>query len=193
MLLGNRLCIDFANTSFCPISETGKINSFEDWLFFYEITGVLERAESQSLQKLAGKDTEVFTSLFERSLSFRNTIRSILAAIQNDSTVPARFIKETNEILKYYEGYYTIKQSENGYLLEYEYSKQNPDRLLVPIAHSLSNLLIESNRIIRKCANPECGIYFHDISPKKNRKWCSMELCGNNAKARSFLDRNRTK
>lgn len=193
MLLGNRLCIDFANTSFCPINESGKLNSLEDWLFFYEITGVLDRSESQTLQKLAGKDVEVFTSLFERSMSFRNTIRSILTVLQNASPVPTRFIKETNEILKYYEGYYTIKQMDKVYLLEYEYSKQNPDRLLVPLAYSLSQLVTESDKIIRKCANPECGIFFHDVSPKKNRKWCSMELCGNNAKARAFLDRSRKK
>lgn len=193
MLLGNRLCIDFANTSICPTNESGKINTLTDWLFFYEITGVLDRNESQNIQKLAAKESNVFTTLFNKSLSFRSTIRSILHSFETNSNLPPRYIKETNEILKNYEGYYVLKGSEKSYQLEYEYSRQNPDKLLVPIAFSLSTMLTESDKMIRKCANPDCGIYFHDISPKKNRKWCSMELCGNNAKARAFLDRSRKK
>lgn len=68
--------------------------------FFYEITGVLDRNESQNIQKLAAKESNVFTTLFNKSLSFRSTIRSILHSIETNSNLPPRYIKETNEILK---------------------------------------------------------------------------------------------
>ncbi|HEU4947243.1 MAG TPA: CGNR zinc finger domain-containing protein [Kribbella sp.] len=36
---------------------------------------------------------------------------------------------------------------------------------------------------IRRCAHPDCVLHFYDISPKGNRRWCSMAGCGNRAKA----------
>jgi predicted RNA-binding Zn ribbon-like protein len=36
---------------------------------------------------------------------------------------------------------------------------------------------------IRKCAHPDCVLHFYDVSPKANRRWCSMAGCGNRAKA----------
>jgi predicted RNA-binding Zn ribbon-like protein len=42
---------------------------------------------------------------------------------------------------------------------------------------------------IRCCAGPGCGWLFHDSSPNKRRRWCSMESCGNRAKARRHYAR----
>lgn len=36
---------------------------------------------------------------------------------------------------------------------------------------------------LRHCAHPDCVLYFYDVSPKANRRWCSMAGCGNRAKA----------
>ncbi|GAA5155050.1 CGNR zinc finger domain-containing protein [Pseudonocardia eucalypti] len=36
---------------------------------------------------------------------------------------------------------------------------------------------------IRRCAHPDCVLYFYDTSPKRARRWCSMAGCGNRAKA----------
>lgn len=35
---------------------------------------------------------------------------------------------------------------------------------------------------LRNCANPDCGILFLDNSRPGNRRWCSMDTCGNQAK-----------
>jgi predicted RNA-binding Zn ribbon-like protein len=41
----------------------------------------------------------------------------------------------------------------------------------------------EASRI-RVCASPTCSARFYDRSPAGRRRWCSMALCGNEAKAR---------
>jgi CGNR zinc finger/Putative stress-induced transcription regulator len=43
----------------------------------------------------------------------------------------------------------------------------------------------------RMCANPECTGVFYDASKNHSRKWCSMQLCGNRSKVRSFRERER--
>ncbi|MEL6323421.1 MAG: CGNR zinc finger domain-containing protein, partial [Pseudomonadota bacterium] len=30
---------------------------------------------------------------------------------------------------------------------------------------------------------PTCTLYFHDVSKNHKRRWCSMDICGNRAKA----------
>lgn len=42
-----------------------------------------------------------------------------------------------------------------------------------------------------KCANPACVLWFHDVSKNGRRRWCSMEGCGNRAKAARFAAKGR--
>jgi predicted RNA-binding Zn ribbon-like protein len=39
---------------------------------------------------------------------------------------------------------------------------------------------------VRVCASDTCSARFYDRSPAARRRWCSMALCGNVAKARAF-------
>jgi predicted RNA-binding Zn ribbon-like protein len=38
---------------------------------------------------------------------------------------------------------------------------------------------------IRACAADDCGLVFYDESRSNNRRWCSMQRCGNRAKVRA--------
>lgn len=42
---------------------------------------------------------------------------------------------------------------------------------------------------IRTCAADDCGLFLLDMSRPNLRRWCSMELCGNRSKMRSFRSR----
>jgi predicted RNA-binding Zn ribbon-like protein len=44
-------------------------------------------------------------------------------------------------------------------------------------------------RRIRVCAAENCGLLFVDTSRSGQRRWCSMELCGNRAKVRTHRSR----
>ena len=43
---------------------------------------------------------------------------------------------------------------------------------------------------IRQCAANDCGLVFYDESRTNNRRWCSMQRCGNRAKVRAFRTRS---
>jgi predicted RNA-binding Zn ribbon-like protein len=45
---------------------------------------------------------------------------------------------------------------------------------------------------LKACANDECQWAFFDRSKNRSGHWCSMESCGNRAKARHFRQRRRT-
>jgi predicted RNA-binding Zn ribbon-like protein len=43
---------------------------------------------------------------------------------------------------------------------------------------------------IRYCSADDCSILYLDTSRSANRRWCSMQRCGNRAKVRAFRERN---
>lgn len=42
---------------------------------------------------------------------------------------------------------------------------------------------------VRRCAADDCRLVFRDESRTNNRRWCSMERCGNRAKVRAHRER----
>lgn len=45
---------------------------------------------------------------------------------------------------------------------------------------------------IRECLAPDCGYLYLDTSRSGNRRWCSMQRCGNRAKVRAHRSRKTT-
>jgi predicted RNA-binding Zn ribbon-like protein len=46
-------------------------------------------------------------------------------------------------------------------------------------------------RRLKACRDEHCRVAFYDHSRNRSRAWCSMEVCGNREKARSFRARQR--
>ena len=56
--------------------------------------------------------------------------------------------------------------------------------------HEVDSSHLESGeQRIRQCSASDCGLVFYDESRTNNRRWCSMQRCGNRAKVRAFRER----
>ena len=63
-----------------------------------------------------------------------------------------------------------------------------------PVAWSAADLLTSGDPDrLRQCAGPGCGWLFYDQSRGGRRRWCSMEDCGNRAKAQRHQARLRAR
>jgi len=69
------------------------------------------------------------------------------------------------------------------------------------VRHALGAVALDAARMlgtpaeaarIRICASETCSARFYDRSPAARRRWCSMALCGNEAKARRHRERSRS-
>jgi len=68
------------------------------------------------------------------------------------------------------------------------------DRAVMMISLSAAGLLSGPDLgRLRSCANETCGWLFIDHSKNRSRRWCDMSDCGNQAKARRFQQRQRSK
>ncbi|MGN6750010.1 MAG: CGNR zinc finger domain-containing protein [Xanthobacteraceae bacterium] len=69
----------------------------------------------------------------------------------------------------------------------------NPKTLLLPIAEAMGDLICERDfTLVRKCEGPTCTLWFLDVSKAHVRRWCSMAVCGNRAKAAAHRARARS-
>lgn len=69
---------------------------------------------------------------------------------------------------------------------------KDPKTLLLPIAEAIGELVCNKDfTLVRKCEGPTCSLWFFDVSKSHARRWCSMAVCGNRAKAAAHRARTR--
>ncbi|MGW6269382.1 MULTISPECIES: CGNR zinc finger domain-containing protein [unclassified Streptomyces] len=68
-----------------------------------------------------------------------------------------------------------------------------PDRgPLTVLAIAWSELVTTGDAVrLKRCAEHTCGWVFWDVSKNRSRRWCSMKVCGNRNKSRSYASRQR--
>jgi predicted RNA-binding Zn ribbon-like protein len=70
---------------------------------------------------------------------------------------------------------------------------ETPEELLQPIAAAIADLVCHADfRLIRACEGHDCTLMFLDRTKAHGRRWCSMALCGNRAKAAAHRARRRS-
>jgi predicted RNA-binding Zn ribbon-like protein len=70
--------------------------------------------------------------------------------------------------------------------------EQELEWLLWPLVRSAAALLVSPDlKKVKMCSGPECGWLFLGTSHNHARRWCTMESCGNRAKARRHYQRTR--
>ncbi|AYY15577.1 CGNR zinc finger domain-containing protein [Actinobacteria bacterium YIM 96077] len=45
-------------------------------------------------------------------------------------------------------------------------------------------------RRLKLCSAPECEVVYYDGSKNRSKRWCSMRICGNRSKTRSYYRRS---
>jgi len=80
------------------------------------------------------------------------------------------------------------------------HSALTPDPDLPPVRHALAAIAIAWRDLVvtgdaarlKRCAEHACAWVFWDVSKNRSRRWCSMRICGNRAKARRYAAKQAT-
>ncbi|MGW5973603.1 CGNR zinc finger domain-containing protein [Streptomyces sp. NPDC055186] len=65
-------------------------------------------------------------------------------------------------------------------------------RPLAALAIAWNELVTTGDAVrLKRCAEHTCGWAFWDVSKNRSRRWCSMKVCGNRNKSRSYASRQR--
>jgi predicted RNA-binding Zn ribbon-like protein len=191
LFVGNRLALDFLNTSLISNGETMELLA--------DTTAVARwMAHAELLPEKAAKKLE---QAWERSpraakqvlglRQFRDRLRAGVFAFEAGSNVSPEFLGELNALLRTHPVYRVVEaDGRGGYQQTRSFEPRLPDDLLGPLAEDTMMLLtgVSADRV-RKCEG--CSVHFLDVSKKGSRRWCSMSLCGNKVKVAAYQRRQR--
>ncbi len=190
-LIAGVLCLNFANTLYGhgkhPIHEY--LAGYRDLAIWSRKVGILSDRECEFLIRKAASHPNEALSTFHRAIAFREMIhRMFKAAAHGEPTKPAD-LAALNAIRAEALAHSHIDQAASGFVIDWN-DKTALERMLWPIALSAAELLTSDDLSrVHQCGG--CDWLFVDHSRNHLRRWCSMSVCGNRAKARRFLARKR--
>lgn len=137
---------------------------------------------------LADEVLEVAPSVVEEARALREAIDACLTAVVKERPVPESALTLIDDWLVHAgERPQLVLDAATGLpRLTERAAADSPRRMLGTIALDAARMLgtAEERARIRICASETCSARFYDRSPAGRRRWCSMQTCGNAAKAR---------
>jgi predicted RNA-binding Zn ribbon-like protein len=197
LFVGDDLALDFLNSVAAPWNET--IEWLENGRDFI---GWLERAHAAPphiLREFGRHSNEcALDAIASEARELREWFRSFVGSHAGKPLEPSvvRELGPLNERLQKDEIYRQIGASDvigrdgigvrNSTPVYWKEERRwrTPDALLLPIAQAMGDLICNRDfSFVRKCESSNCTLWFVDVSKAHARRWCSMAVCGNRAKA----------
>lgn len=191
MFVGEHPALDFLNSVAAPKGTLiDWLETEADLVEWLERSGLCEADELVRIRN--GARAGEFSVALKEIHDFRDALRDFIqvAAGQEELPLAHPVIARINEILR--GGHLTAQikaaQAEDGQttalVLTKKFELGSPRDLLTSIAEASAKLICEADFThVRNCEGPTCTLYFLDISKNHKRRWCSMKVCGNRAKA----------
>jgi predicted RNA-binding Zn ribbon-like protein len=193
-LVGGRLCLDFANTADWHASGHPEewLTSYADLVAWGRHVGVLSPHQVRLLEGEAlGRPTEA-AAVLRRAIALREAIYRLFTAVALGQGVDAADLAALNQALSDALARARVVPAGAGFAWDWDGPAGALDRVLWPVARSAAELLTSDERArVRQCAGDPCGWLFLDTSKNRSRRWCTMDSCGNRAKARRHYARTR--
>jgi predicted RNA-binding Zn ribbon-like protein len=185
---GGALGLDFANTAEWHASQEPheRLNDIADLVAWGVAARVLDARQGRAAARWAEEAPAEAAAEFERALDLREAIYRIFAALSAGGQVASWDLATLNESLSQAMAQAAVTPAGEGFGWSWEAAGQELVLIRWSVARSAAELLT-GGRLdrVRQCADDRgCGYLFFDSSRNGSRRWCSMETCGNRAKAK---------
>ena len=195
-LIGGDVALDFVNTvdwRADPTRRRDLLVAFEDLLAWAKASKLLGTAELRAMSAAARLHEAPATRILGRARRLREVLARVLAAAGRNTPPPDRDVRLLNAFLVAALRHRRLEIRGATFFWSWTDGERDPfDSLIWPIVLAAAELLASDSRTqIRECAGEGCGWLFLDTSRTRRRRWCTMESCGNRAKARRFYQRSR--
>ncbi len=191
-LSSGALCLDFANTwGDRARPETDHLRGYADFLAFARQTGLLTPGDEGRLAGRAAQDAGAATAALALGRDLRETLFRTFSAVAAAHAPAAADLERLNAALPKAFCCLRLERRDSDLVWGWAAPEEPLEAPLGPILRSAAELLTsaEERRQIRECASGACTWLFLDRSRNRSRRWCSMETCGNRAKAQRHYRR----
>jgi predicted RNA-binding Zn ribbon-like protein len=194
--IGGSVALDFANTLDWRLRKrpVELLGDFPALLRWGRSAGVLERGEAARLRTWARSHARAAARALAVAIDVREAIAAVFQATLRGETPAGGALARLEAEWRRACTARTLRA--RGATAAWAWREHDPDPRRVAWAAALDAArLLTSDECghVRQCGDAECGWFFLDTSPNRNRRWCSMKSCGNRNKARNFYRRSATK
>jgi len=191
-LVAGHIALDFANTldwRFDPARRIDLLSSYEELLGFATQSAVLSTNQTQRLR--ATTSDRDARRVVRVAIALREVIDSLFRSIATgSSSSPVDQLKKLNQFLRDLTLPSSIGRRGSEFVLIAGDASARSDGPLWPIVDAAVGLLTSAERArVRECGEFSCRWLFLDTTKNQSRRWCSMKICGNRAKAERFRAR----
>ena len=190
-----RLPLDFANTAEWHASHQPleMLETYPDLVAWSEDAQLLNKSEANHLLVNAEAAPKDAAKALKKVVAIRDVIYRIMSAIATGETPRESDLNKFNIALTAGFKKTRISATSEGFEWTWDKSDQAFDQILWPVLRSTAELLTSQEiKQVGQCADDRgCGYLFYDTSRNHSRRWCSMESCGNRAKAKRHYKRKK--
>jgi predicted RNA-binding Zn ribbon-like protein len=192
--IGGHAALDFVNTVDWrgrPVPEEYLVDypALLEWAGY---AGLVDAAEAAQLRRRALDEPVRAAALLRSALVLREAAHRLFLARALGKPGKRADLALVNDALRRYPPRSEIVALGAAYGWRSAARAEPLSRILERLAQSLAELLTAPELArVRLCGGTDCGWLFLDTSPNHRRRWCSMEACGNRAKARRHYQSRR--
>ena len=184
LFVGNQAALDLANTLIAakglPLDLLPDFPSFRRWI----AKAGLAPADAIKLMTRTWSRPQEEAFLADLK-DYRAKIKDLIAQLTRKKPVPASFIEATNRLLLSAGAVLQVEaKGAKTFARTWPLDWTQPKSVLGLMAETGLQLVCDCDlTLVRECENPECVLAFFDTTKNHQRRWCSMEICGNRHKA----------
>jgi len=188
------MCVDFANTlAYRGSSPIESLHTFADLLKWCGDADVIPPRLVYQLRGWSEKHPKRAADVFSEAIALREMIYRVFHAVASGANPDDVDLELLNRALRDAPLRIAVQRSAERFGWQVEESKTSASSLVAPVLWSAGDLLVGAQLAkLRECSNDKCLWLFLDDSKNGTRRWCSMQACGNRAKAhRHYLRQKR--
>jgi predicted RNA-binding Zn ribbon-like protein len=190
-LYGGRLCLDFANTVEPRVAEPQRDNlgGYADLVSWGRHVGAVDDATAERLLHAAAGNQAEASRSFAAATTLREATYRAFSAIARGHQPATADLDELQQA--YAEAMRHARLQPAPDQLAWIWDEGSLDRAWWPLARSAVELATAGPLERVKQCPTGCGFLFFDGSKNRIRRWCSMDECGSQTKAKRQTARRR--
>jgi predicted RNA-binding Zn ribbon-like protein len=190
------LSLNFANTknwhaSSHPIEE---LKNYSDLLIWGQHAHLISSEAATRLATAATEHPQAAVEMYEFAIQVREAIYRIFSKHYAGQPIEESDLSMLNNVACQAMSHLQLQTRDNQFYWQLPSTLVDVNLILWPVARAAAELLTsEKASHVRECEDDRgCGYLFIDNTRNHSRRWCSMESCGNRAKARRHYSRIQT-
>ncbi|RIV27717.1 hypothetical protein DYU11_05295 [Fibrisoma montanum] len=191
-LTGGAACLDFVNTALNFDVPVERLHTYNDLLVLTRRLSLLDDDTLAALERLAEDNTGQAERVLGKARQVRQSMLTVFSALVkgNSEDVTASALRAFNGDVNEALGKRGFSWQADKLVVGWERPKS--ELMLAVWIYSLSAyelLTTKDQKLIKQCG--ACAWYFLDETKNHRRKWCDMQTCGTNEKARRYYQRKK--